>query len=119
MVTISNYKSATNADGEEFFVLVLQGGVETVRSQATDRFYLTARKATVTSTFDEATCQRLIGTQLPGGIEKVEVDPYSYVIEETGEQITLSHRNEYNPNLQTMEEAVAGQGGLAALEFAR
>jgi hypothetical protein len=106
MVSIINYKSATNSAGEEFFLLQVMGGVESVISQETGRAYLTARKATVSTTFDEVTCQNLIGTKLPGGIEKVETEPYAYTIEATGEEIQLSHRYVYNPNLQSMEEAV-------------
>lgn len=106
MVTITSFKSATNNAGEQFNLLVVQGGVESVLSQETGRFYLTARKATVSTTFDEAACQNLIGTKLPGGVEKQEVDPYSYVIEETGEEIELSHRYVYNPQMLSMEEAV-------------
>ncbi len=106
MVTITNYKPAINAEGDEFYMLIVQGGVESVQSKETGRFYLTAKKATVSSTFDEQTCKSLIGTKIPGAVERVKVDPYSYVIEETGEEVELSHRYEYNPVVQSMEEAV-------------
>lgn len=109
MVTIIDYKQATNSEGENFFMLVVQGGVESVKSKETGRFYLTARKATVTSTFDERTCKELIGQKLSGGIEKVETKPYSFIIEETGEEITLQHRNVYNPDISTLEETVFGE----------
>ena len=89
-------------------MLVLQGGVESVLSKESGRFYLTARKATVTTTFNEVTCQNLIGQKLPGGIERQEVDPYTFVDEDSGEAIQLSHRYQYNPDLQSMEEAVFG-----------
>ena len=105
MVTISNYKSATNADGEAFFMLILMGGVESVQSKETGRFYLTAKKATISSTFDEQICQSLLGTKMPGSIQKVQVEPYDYMIPETGEEIQLSHRYEYNPS-PSMEETV-------------
>lgn len=105
MVTISNYKSAINAEGDEFFMLELLGGVESVQSKETGRFYLTARKATISSTFDEGTCQSLIGTKMPGSVRKVEVDPYPYVIKDTGEEVILSHRYEYDPS-PSLEEAV-------------
>ena len=107
MVTVINYKKAMNAEGQEFFMLVVQGGVQSVVSQETGRVYLTAKKANVSSTFDEQTCKSLIGTKLPGNVEKKNVDPYAFVIQETGEEIELSHRYEYNPNLQSAEEAVA------------
>ena len=114
MVTITNYKSATNAEGKEFFMLELMGGVESVQSKETGRFYFTARRATISTTFNEATCRSLLQTKMPGGIEKVAVDPYSYTLPETGESIQLSHSWVYNPNLQTMEEAVFDTGSDAA-----
>lgn len=95
MVKISNYIKRTTEEGKDFFVLELQGGIEMIKSQETNKFYITARKTTISSTFDEATCQALIGTELPGKIEKVVCPSYSYIIKDTGEEITLSHRFEY------------------------
>src|SRR5690606_40836235 len=60
-------------------------------------FYATAKKAIIPSTFDEITCKGLIGTQIPGSIEKQECEPYEYVVQETGEEIILSHRWVYVP----------------------
>lgn len=56
---------------------------------------MTARKASMSCTFDELTCQSLIGTELPGSVKKVQCEEYSYTIKDTGEIITLSHRFEY------------------------
>ena len=61
----------------------------------TKRIYLTAREAKVPCTFNEVTCQKLIGTELPGKIQRTEVDPYEYVIPDSGEMVTLSHRYQY------------------------
>ena len=95
MVTIVDYKGYQREDGTEFFQLIIQGGVEAVRSQETGRTYLTARKARMSCTFDEATCQSLIGSKLDGSIKKVEDEPYEYTIPTTGEIITLNYRWEY------------------------
>jgi hypothetical protein len=95
MVRIINYQTRTTEQGKDFFVLELQGGIEMVKSQETGKFYITARKASIASTFDELTCKALIGTELPGKVEKTECDPYEYTIKDTGEVITLSHRFEY------------------------
>ncbi len=62
MVRIVNYQKRTTEQGKEFFVLELQGGIEMVKSAETGKFYVTARKASISSTFDELTCQALIGT---------------------------------------------------------
>ena len=44
MVTIVDYKGYQREDSTEF-ELIIQGGVEAVRSQETGRTYLTARKS--------------------------------------------------------------------------
>lgn len=95
MVTIINYKERTTEDGKSFFVLEVQGGIEMVQSQTTGKFYATARKAFVPSTFDELTCKALIGTQMPGVIVKEECEAYEYVDQTTGEVVVLTHRYGY------------------------
>jgi len=92
MVTIINFKERSKEDGSSFFTLEVQGGIEMVQSTATGNFYATAKKAHLPSTFDALTCQALIGTQIPGSIEKVLCEPYSYTIKESGETITLAHK---------------------------
>lgn len=94
MVRISDYKLRESLEGKSFFALILQGGVEIVKS-ATGSSYATIKTASMPSTFDEATCKSLVGMEMPGRIDKVETDPYEYTIQETGEVILLSHRYEY------------------------
>ena len=91
-----------------FSTLELQGVIEMVKSQETGKFYITARKASISSTFDERTCQALIGTELPGAVKKVDCEEYEYTIKDTGEVITLSHRFEYveqEAPIQTAEKS--------------
>jgi hypothetical protein len=95
MVRIIGYKKRETEEGKEFFVLELQGGITMVKSKETNKFYVTANKATISSTFDEQTCKALLGTELDGRIEKVVSESYEYTIKETGEVIMLSHRFEY------------------------
>lgn len=95
MVTIVDYKSYQKEDGEKFFGLIVQGGIEAVKSKETGRTYLTARTARVSCTFNEPTCVSLIGTKLPGTIQKVEVEPYEYTIPDTGEIVELNYRFEF------------------------
>lgn len=103
MVTIADYKTYQKEDGTSFNVLVVQGDVEAVQSKETGRFYLTMRTANVPCTFDERTCQSLIGTEMDGRIKKVMVDPYEYAIPKTGEIITLKHRYEYVSEVEAVE----------------
>lgn len=95
MVTIVDYKTYQKEDGENFYALVVQGGLEAVKSKKTERTYFTTKTARVACTFGEAMCKQLIGTEMPGSIRKVEVEPYEYAIPDTGEIIELNQRNEY------------------------
>ena len=101
MVRIINYKERETEEGEVFLVLELQGGIQMVRSQMTNKFYATARKTTIPATFDEETCKALIGQEMPGKIEKVDCDPYEFTIKDTGEVIKLDYRYEYVPEDET------------------
>jgi hypothetical protein len=95
MVKIVDFKTYQKEDGTEFFALVVQGGIEAVKSKETQRTYFTARTVNVSCTFNQSTCESLIGTDFPGSIRKVEVEPYQYAIPDTGELITLTHHFEY------------------------
>lgn len=95
MVKIVDFKTYQSDEGKEFCTLIVQGGLEAVKSQETNKTYLTARTARMSCTFNQAVCKSLIGTDLPGTIKKVEVDPYEYTNKSSGEIITLSHRYEY------------------------
>jgi len=106
MVKIINYKQRTSSDGKEFFTLILQGGLELVKSKETGNYYATAKSASITSTFNEVQCKALIGQDIPGSIQKVACEPYDYTIKETGEIVKLQHRWEYRQEGDTMEEIV-------------
>ena len=98
-VKIIEFNLRENFEGEAFFALTLQGGVEIVKS-ANGGTYVTIRKCSLPTTFDDIVCQSLIGTELPGTIEKVECEPYTYNIPETGEVVQLHHRYEYREELK-------------------
>lgn len=94
MVTVIGYDKRQSEDGKVFFTLTIQGGVEVVESQ-NGNLYMTARKTSIPSTFDEQGCQLLMGKEIPGKIEKVPCEPYEYVNKNTGEVINLSHTYQY------------------------
>ncbi len=100
MVRIINYQKRQAEDGREFFVLEITGGVEFVKSKETGQFYATSKKANIPSTFDEETCKALIGTEMPGQVVRQEVEPYPYIVKETGEELLLYHRWVYVPDEQ-------------------
>jgi hypothetical protein len=97
MVKIVDYHIRENSQGKSFVSLELQGELEMVQSIETGRFYATARRCSITSTFDEDTAKSLIGKTLPGRIARVQVDAYDYTVRETGEVIKLAHSYQYLP----------------------
>jgi hypothetical protein len=106
MVTIVDFVKRTNKEGKEFNALILQSGIELVKSQETDRWYATTKRASITSTFDDAMSQSLIGTQIPGSVKRVLCEPYAYTVKDTGEVLTLTHRWQYSKEGETIEEKV-------------
>ncbi|MDB5226900.1 MAG: hypothetical protein JWN78_1093 [Bacteroidota bacterium] len=101
MVKVIGYHLRQSNDGKEFFTLTLQGGVEIVQSSSTGNYYVTAKKASLTCSFDEQTCKSLIGQDLPGKIEKTQCEPYDYQIPNSNEVIQLSHKFVYTPDEST------------------
>lgn len=96
MVRVSSAHQRTNEKGD-YVSLELQGDIVMVQSQKTGRFYATAKKCFIFSTFDMRTAEALIGTTMPGSIERVPCDPYDYTIKETGEVIAMAHTYGYVP----------------------
>ncbi|MEI6900436.1 MAG: hypothetical protein WCL00_11210, partial [Bacteroidota bacterium] len=103
---IMDYAQRTKSDGSVFFSLILQGGIQMVQSKATERYYATLKKASITCTFDEETCKASIGEKFPGSIQKQSCAPYSFVVKDTGEILELDYRWAYLPEGASMEEAV-------------
>lgn len=116
MVTIVDFVKRQNKEGEEFNALILQSGIELVKSQETGKFYATAKKASITSTFDDAMCQSLIGTQIPGSVQRVETEPYEFTVRDTGEVLTLNHRWQYAKEGETIEEKVIADSNVVMPE---
>jgi len=101
MVTVSNYAVRETKDGRTFISLELNGGLELVQSMETGRFYGTSRKTSLPCTFTEEVAKSLIGSSIPGSIQRVACEPYQYVIRETGEEITLNYQYQYVPEQKT------------------
>lgn len=103
MVRVTDYKLRQSHDGKDFFAIILQGGIEFVKT-ATGGSYLKANTVSIPTTFDEKTCIAMLGSDLPGNIAKIETEPYEFTIQDTGEVIILAHRYEYQEELmQTVD----------------
>lgn len=106
MVTVIDYTQRTNKEGEPFNALIVQGDIEIATSKDTGKPYATARRASIPSTFDENTCQSMVGKELPGEIERVPSQPYEYNIPDSDETVILEYTFEYNPEPSNVEEEV-------------
>ncbi|HYH16498.1 MAG TPA: hypothetical protein VD794_14815 [Flavisolibacter sp.] len=113
MVTIINYAVRENSEGKSFISLELQGEVEVIQSSQTGKFYATAKRCTIPSTFSEDIAKSLVGKQIKGRIDRVQCEAYEYTVKETGEVISLMHTYIYNPDskpetqlLQTQNELI-------------
>jgi len=119
MVTIVGSKERQNGRGEMFMSLIIEGGIELVKSRETGRMYATGKRASLPCTFDKQTCKSLVGQELPGTIRKVEVEPYSFTDTKTGEILTLSHRWEYSQEGANALETVMQEDFLEDVKIVR
>ncbi len=105
MITITGYALRKSNDGKHFISLQLQGDVEMVQSTNTGKFYATAKRCSMPSTFEEGVGKGLVGSKMPGTIERVKCEPYDYTMPETGEVVKLAHTYQYVPEqpLQVIE----------------
>lgn len=97
MIKVKNYHVRQGNDGEKYISLELEGDVSFVQSQNTGRFYASTKRCFMYAAMDESTAKGLIGTQMPGTIERVACDPYEYTVPETGEVKTLAYTYVYRP----------------------
>jgi hypothetical protein len=108
-VKIIEVKNSESTSGKSFVSLKIQGGVEAVQSQQTGKMYLTFRTCLLPTTFSEEVAKSLIGSQLPGAVQRVACEPYEYVVKDTGEVIMLSHKYEYVPTEATEVPVVSAE----------
>lgn len=104
MVTIVGVKEVEAQDGKTFTSIELQGEPQLLQSATTGNYYLTANKTRVTTMIPIEVCKMLIGKQLSGTVEKVQVEPYQHINKDTGEVRTLDYGYIYQPEEQKKPE---------------
>ena len=108
MVTIIGVEKRKTQDDEEFNVLIIQGGIESVVSKETGKPYITAKRTSVPCTFEDVYAKSLVGSELPGSINRIPCDPYEYQIPNSKDKITLEHTYQYSGDPANIEETVMG-----------
>lgn len=98
MIIVKDYHVRQGEQGN-FISLELMGDMEFVQSAATGRFYATARRCFISSTFDENVAKVMVGKTMPGNIVRKQCAPYEYTVPETGEVIMLAHNWDYEPEI--------------------
>ncbi len=96
MVIVKNYHVREGEQGS-FISLELMGDIEMVQSTNTGRYYATARRCFISSTFDELTAKKMVGKEIKGSIKRVPCEAYDYTLPETGEIINLGYKWDYVP----------------------
>lgn len=96
MVTIVEIAERKAKDGNKFCSVTVAGDLTPVLSE-TGKVTLVSLKASVPSNLPKEALDTMIGSKLPGKVERVECEPYTWVSPSTGETQTLSHTYVYNP----------------------
>ena len=97
MFTVTGFVERVKQNVNSFIALEITGGVELIQSNNTGRFYATVRKCTIPSTFNEAIAKSVVGSQIPGNVVRVLVEPYDFINPRTGELMQLQHSYAYQP----------------------
>lgn len=113
MIIVKDYHVREGERGN-FISLELMGDIEMVQSANTGRFYATARRCFVSSTFDETVAKHMVGKEMSGNIARKQCEPYEYTIPETGEVIMLAHTWDYQPEGMTADISQQSKSSLAA-----
>jgi hypothetical protein len=84
-----------------------------VQSERTGNYYATIKQASISATFDEEMAKRMLGKQLPGTIERIEVEPYE--IETDSGTVKLYHRWVYRQDNQEIPAEVEKESSVIEL----
>lgn len=113
MLQISKVKTIQKHDGTSFISLVLEGGVELVQSKNTGKFYAKGKKALMPTTLSEGAAIELVGSTIPGSIQRVSCDGYDFTIKDSGEVIRLYHTYLYSPDMEDVSVITSSSDELA------
>jgi hypothetical protein len=98
MVKIIDAQTRVNAKTkEEYNVIVLMGESQILNSKSNGKPYLTAKKVTIPTTLDQNQAKELVGTTLPGVIEKVDCPEYEIKMPNSNKKVKITHTFQYSP----------------------
>jgi proteasome assembly chaperone (PAC2) family protein len=100
MVKIIDAQTRVNSKTKmEYNVIVLLGDVQVLSSKSSGKFYLSAKRVTLPTTLDQNQAKELIGTTLPGVIEKVDCPEYEIKMPNSNKKVKITHTFQYSPTV--------------------
>jgi proteasome assembly chaperone (PAC2) family protein len=99
MLKVIDAKTRVNSKTkEEYNVVVLQGNVEIQKSQSTGKYYLASKTIEIPTTLNQNEIKHLIGTSIPGKIEKVDCAEYLVPVPNSNKKLKINHTFAYSPS---------------------
>lgn len=83
---------------ENYNVIVLLGNVEVLKSKSSGKPYLTAKKVTMPTTLTSEQAAELVGTSLPGNIEKIDCPEYEIKMPGSNKKVKINHTFQFSPS---------------------
>ena len=100
MVKVISTETKVNPKTKENYnVIVLMGNVEVLKSKSTGKPYITAKKVTVPTTLNREQANELVGSTLPGTIEKVDCAEYEIKMPNSNKKIKINHTFQFTPSI--------------------
>jgi CRISPR/Cas system CMR-associated protein Cmr5 small subunit len=98
MLKVIDAKTRVNSKTkEEYNIVELQGNVEIQKSQSSGKFYLGSKTISVPTTLNLNEAKLLIGTFIPGKIEKIDCAEYLVPIPNSNKKLKITHTFAYAP----------------------
>jgi len=84
---------------EEYNIVVLQGNIEIQKSQSSGKFYLGSKTISIPTTLTQNEAKQLIGSGIPGEIEKVDCPEYLVPVPNSTRKLKITHTFRYSPSI--------------------
>jgi len=99
MLKVIDAKTRVNSKtNEEYNIVVLLGNVEIQKSQSSGKFYLASKTISIPTTLTLNEAKQLIGTSIPGKIEKVDCAEYLVPVPNSNKKLKITHTFSYSPS---------------------
>lgn len=107
MVNVVGFETRENAETKEnYSVLILQDEPEILVSKSSGKPYVSAKRASIPCALGKNQAQALVGTELPGRIDRVSVTPFDVTLP-SAKKVKVSTAFQFIPPEQVKSEDAA------------